>query len=80
MTNRTTRFRRPPRLPADAIGFLTTRQDRPERLALYRPDGTISNTFGYDDTPAGIADAAQLRLEPVAGKTRMWAVYRDGSL
>ena len=39
-----------PVLPADAIGFLARRKDRPERLALFAANGTLSNTFGMDET------------------------------
>lgn len=39
-----------PALPADAVGFIARRADRPERLALFRADGSLSNTFGVADT------------------------------
>ncbi len=39
-----------PALPADAVGFIACRQDRPERLALFNPAGRLSNTFGVGDT------------------------------
>jgi len=39
-----------PALPADAIGFIGRRKDRPERLALFGADGSLSNTFSPDDT------------------------------
>lgn len=39
-----------PALPADAIGFIGSRRDRPERLALFRADGSLSNTFAIDET------------------------------
>lgn len=39
-----------PALPANAIGFIARRADRPERLALFRADGSVSNTFATDDT------------------------------
>lgn len=39
-----------PALPADAIGFLARRKDRPERLALFAANGALSNTFGMDET------------------------------
>lgn len=39
-----------PALPADAIGFIGSRRDRPERLALFRADGLLSNTFAIDET------------------------------
>jgi hypothetical protein len=39
-----------PALPADAIGFIAARQDRPERLALFTAAGALSNTFSPDDT------------------------------
>jgi hypothetical protein len=39
-----------PALPANAVGFISRRADRPERLALFAADGTLSNTFGAADT------------------------------
>ena len=39
-----------PALPADAIGFIARRDDRPERLALFKVDNTLSNTFHIDET------------------------------
>lgn len=42
-------------MPAGAVGFIATRPDRPERLALFRPDGTLSNSFGQDEGRAEIA-------------------------
>jgi hypothetical protein len=39
-----------PALPADAIGFISRRDDRPERLALFKADGSLSNTFRIDET------------------------------
>jgi hypothetical protein len=39
-----------PALPANAVGFVAARADRPERLALFRADGSLSNTFAIDDT------------------------------
>jgi hypothetical protein len=39
-----------PALPADAVGFIARRVDRPERLALFRADGSLSNTFAVADT------------------------------
>jgi hypothetical protein len=39
-----------PTLPADAIGFIARRDDRPERLALFKVDNTLSNTFRIDET------------------------------
>jgi hypothetical protein len=39
-----------PALPADAIGFINRRDDRPERLALFKADGSLSNTFRIDET------------------------------
>jgi hypothetical protein len=44
---------RPP-LPADAVGFIGRRKDRPERMALFLADGTLSNTFSPDDTLATV--------------------------
>lgn len=45
----------PASLPADAVGFVARRPDRPERLALFRPDGSISNSFGRDEDLAAVA-------------------------
>lgn len=39
-----------PVLPADAVGFVARRAGRPERLALFRADGSLSNTFAQDET------------------------------
>ena len=39
-----------PALPADALGFIGRRDDRPERLALFKADGSLSNTFRIDET------------------------------
>lgn len=39
-----------PTLPANAVGFVAARADRPERLALFRADGSLSNTFAIDET------------------------------
>ena len=36
-------------LPADAVGYIARRRDRPERLALFRPDGTLSSSFARDE-------------------------------
>lgn len=44
-----------PVLPAGAIGFVARRIDRPERLALFRADGTLSNSFAQDDTLETVA-------------------------
>jgi hypothetical protein len=43
-----------PALPADAVGFIARRQDRPDRLALFNADGGLSNTFGVGDTLDGL--------------------------
>lgn len=39
-----------PAMPSDAVGFIGSRKDRPERLALFRADGSLSNTFAIDET------------------------------
>lgn len=39
-----------PALPADAIGFIARRKDRPERPALFLADGRLNSTFSPDDT------------------------------
>lgn len=36
----------------EIVGTVKPRSGRPERLALYRADGKLSNTFGLDDTIA----------------------------
>jgi hypothetical protein len=45
-----------PTLPADAIGFLGRRQDRPERLAFFMANGSLSATFSPDDTADSLRD------------------------
>ena len=55
MTNRTALPVPPATMPADAVGFVAIRPDRPERLALFRPDGTLSNSFGQDEGHTEIA-------------------------
>lgn len=39
-----------PALPSGAIGFIGRRADRPERLALFKADGSLSNSFSINDT------------------------------
>lgn len=34
---------------AEVVGYVARCVDRPERLALFRPDGTVSNSFAVDD-------------------------------
>lgn len=54
----------PADLPADAVGFIARRADRPERLALFRADGTLSNSFGRDETLDAIrASVPGLRID-----------------
>lgn len=48
-----------PVLPANAVGFIGRRVDRPERLALFHANGTLSNTFGIEETEETIGE--QLR-------------------
>lgn len=55
----------PPVLPEGAIGFIGQRHDRMERYALYRPDGTLSNTFAADLTAGDIAELTGLRVDPL---------------
>lgn len=64
-------------LPAGAIGFLTSRPDM-RRYALYFPNGTLSNTFAFDDTPAQIAARCHVRLVPIAQikGCNAWAAFR----
>jgi hypothetical protein len=45
-----------PALPADAIGFISRRDDRPERLALFDAKGKLSNTFAFDQDMADVAE------------------------
>ena len=45
-----------PALPADAIGFIGHRDDRPERLALFDAKGKLSNTFAFDQDMADVAE------------------------
>ena len=44
----------PTNLPHGAFGFIVTRPDRAERLALYRADGSLNCSFAQDAT---LADA-----------------------
>lgn len=46
----------PANLPADAVGFVRVRQDRPERLAFYRADGSLNTTFAVDQTMADVVE------------------------
>lgn len=64
-----------PKLPDGAFGFLATRHDRPERMALYRADGALQSTFAYDDTPAGIADRLNCRIEWIPSRDRVFSVF-----
>jgi hypothetical protein len=48
-----------PALPADAVGFIAERHDKECRLSIYRPDGTISNTFGHGETFHAVAAACE---------------------
>jgi hypothetical protein len=45
---------RPASIPADAVGFLSTRA-RNGRVAAFRPDGTLLNTWGFDEDAAKAA-------------------------
>ena len=45
-----TRAPGPVNLPADAVGFVRLRVDRPERLAFYRADGSLNTTFALDQS------------------------------
>lgn len=45
-----TKITPPATLPAAAIGFVTVRKDRPERLAFYRADGSLNTSFAIDQT------------------------------
>lgn len=38
----------PANLPADAIGYIVVRPDRPERLAFYLADGRLNASFARD--------------------------------
>ena len=69
----------PPRLPEGAIGFISARPDRPERVALFHPNGLLSCTFSPDETPERICDAAGLRMQELptgADRRGYWAVFR----
>lgn len=61
---------RPKDIPADAMGFFARRADRPERWALFRPDGTLSNTFAHDETPCSVAEAHGLQVTPYGREAR----------
>ena len=63
----------PADLPAEAIGFVAVRPDRPERLALFRRDGTLSNSFAQDQDAAEVAAILTGAGFRVAGA----AVFRD---
>jgi hypothetical protein len=39
-----------PALPADAIGFISHRADKPERPALFLADGRLNTTYSPGDT------------------------------
>lgn len=41
---------RPATLPADAVGFVSRRQDKPERPALFLADGRLNTTYSPGDT------------------------------
>jgi hypothetical protein len=58
-------------MPVDAVGFVVLRPDRPDHLALFRPDGALSNTFAIDDTLA--------TLEPILARHSL-LLLADGSV
>ena len=68
------KFRRPPALPAGAVGFLAERKDRPGHLAAFMADGTLRATFGCTETAEQIAAQTGIRMEPIAG-TAFHAMY-----
>lgn len=39
-----------PTLPPDVVGFIGLHPRRKDRLALFRTDGSLSNTYGASDT------------------------------
>jgi hypothetical protein len=41
---------RPAVLPADAVGFIRRRADKPERPALFLADGRLNTTYSPGDT------------------------------
>ena len=41
----------------EIIGRIGTHKDRPERLCLMRPDGTLSNWFRRDETRTEISES-----------------------
>lgn len=58
MTRRARSDREPmPVVPRGAIGFIAARPDRPERLALFRTDGTLSNSFAQDQDIEAVRSA-----------------------
>ena len=72
----------PPALPPGALGFIAARHDRPERLALYRPDGTLSNTYAVDATARDVADRCGLQIAPLTASTQRgapFAVWYNGA-
>jgi hypothetical protein len=44
----------PANLPANALGFVATRPDRPERLASFSRTGTLMGSRGADETLANV--------------------------
>jgi hypothetical protein len=59
-----------PSCPDGAIGILTVRHDRPERFAIYRPDGTLGCSFACDQTPNEIREAIGATLQALPPDTR----------
>lgn len=51
-----TKITPPANLPADAIGFVAVRQDRPERIAFYYANGILSTSFARDETMTEIRE------------------------
>jgi hypothetical protein len=54
------------KLPDGAVAFIAERSDRECRLALFRADGTLSNSFGRGETfhqIAAIAEAHGFRAD-----------------
>lgn len=66
-----------PQLPSGAWGFVAARTDRPERLALYRADGSLNSSFAVGEDFADALAMVQ-RFDPAASwqfHGAVWAVF-----
>jgi hypothetical protein len=61
-------------VPEGAVGFVAPRADRPERLALYRPGGELSNTFAADETLGTLGAAFTRNALRIDAAGVVWAV------